>query len=371
MSDAGAIETLLARSPFAPDDRDRDTLFARAMREAFAHHLATNSAFRALCEDAGLSSDAWPDSVADYPYVPAALFKHPRLTRGAAPTALRLRSSGTGGAASEIAVCPVTARRQAKASAKVIAAYLGATRRPFLVLDTPPVPQGDGPLAARSAATRGFLPFASTVEYLAVPGTDPPAVDLPKLQDALERCARGDEPVGVYGPTYALYRAAIAPLLAAGTPVRLPAGSKVAHLGGWKRLGDERVDRATFVRDAALAFGVTSDDIVDFYGFTEQMGLVYGSTGGGPRVTPCYAELIVRDPDTLLPVPDGATGLVQILTPVPHSYPGISVLTDDVGRVVGRGVDAQGRRGTWFEIDGRAPRAEPRGCGDAPVRTER
>ena len=55
---------------------------------------------------------------------------------------------------------------------------------------------------------------------------------------------------------------------------------------------------------------------------------------------------------------------IQMLTPLPHSYPGISVLTEDVGKIVGRGIDKTGRIGTQFEIIGRAKKAETRGCGD-------
>ena len=49
---------------------------------------------------------------------------------------------------------------------------------------------------------------------------------------------------------------------------------------------------------------------------------------------------------------------------MPHSYPGISILTEDVGRILGHGQDTSGRLGTQFEIIGRAKKAETRGCGD-------
>ena len=56
--------------------------------------------------------------------------------------------------------------------------------------------------------------------------------------------------------------------------------------------------------------------------------------------------------------------LPMLLTPLPHSYPGISVLTEDVGKIVGRGYDENKRVGTQFEIIGRAKKSEARGCGD-------
>lgn len=111
-------------------------------------------------------------------------------------------------------------------------------------------------------------------------------------------------------------------------------------------------------------FGVEKNNIIDFYGFTEQMGLLYGSVGESFKTTPTYSEIIVRDFQTLRPAKDGDLGLIQILTPLPNSYPGISVLTEDVGVVLARGEDEFGRIGTHFEIRGRAKDAEIRGCGD-------
>jgi hypothetical protein len=164
------------------------------------------------------------------------------------------------------------------------------------------------------------------------------------------------------------YTEAIQVLMRRGRKFRLPAGSAVAHIGGWKRLADRRVDRNRFLEEVHATIGVPPERVFDFYGFTEQMGLVYGSAGTDPKIVPAFAEVIVRDPDTLLPAADGSPGLIQVLTPLPQSYPGISVLTEDVGRIVGRGCDASGRHGTRFEVLGRAVAAEARGCGDL-VRT--
>jgi len=79
---------------------------------------------------------------------------------------------------------------------------------------------------------------------------------------------------------------------------------------------------------------------------------------------PVVAQIIVRDPQTLEPVADGVEGVLQFLTPIPHSYPGNSVLTDDMGRILGRDRCPCGREGVRFEITGRVAKAEVRGCGD-------
>ncbi len=216
---------------------------------------------------------------------------------------------------------------------------------------------------ARSAASLGFLAFADSAEYLLEETGNGPAFDADRLGRLLaDRLAAGRD-ICVFGMTHLLYAGLIRPILARGLSFSLPQGSFVAHIGGWKRLRDEAVDRDRFLADIGRALGVGEDRIVDFYGFTEQMGLVYGGAGRQPKTVPSYAEVLIRDFDTLRPAADGRPGLVQVLTPLPFSYPGISVLTEDVGRIVRRGGGAGGR-GTQFEILGRAEGAEPRGCGD-------
>ena len=97
--------------------------------------------------------------------------------------------------------------------------------------------------------------------------------------------------------------------------------------------------------------------------------MIYPDDSQGVKRTPAYAEVLVRDPRTLKVVPDGNVGLLEFVCPLPHSYPGIAVLLDDMGRIVSRdpaGARYSGARrdGTGFEIVGRAERAETRGCGD-------
>ena len=63
-------------------------------------------------------------------------------------------------------------------------------------------------------------------------------------------------------------------------------------------------------------------------------------------------------------MPDGEVGLVQVVSCLPTSYPGHSLLTEDLGVI--RGVDDPrlGMKGRFFEILGRVPQAELRGCSD-------
>ena len=364
---SGAIDRLLGAPPFGLSDEDKRPLFAAAMAEAFRHHFENNELFRTHCRKLGLAPELEAPDPGLYPYLPAAVFKSGLLVSVPADRlTAEVHSSATSGAPSRIAVDRTTAKRQSLVSSRVMAEYLGHHRRPFLIADADPGASTGREIPARAAAARGFLVFADAVDYAFGEDGGRLVTDPGRLCGILERLERSGCDVCVFGFTHLLYTKLIKPLQEMGKMFSLPPGSRVALIGGWKRLRDERVTREVFGEAVRRTLAVPDDSVIDFYGFTEQMGLVYGGAGRGPKTVSAYAEIIIRDFDTLRPAPDGREGLVQVLTPVPHSYPGISVLTDDVGRILGRGRDESGRWGTRFEILGRAESAEARGCGNIP-----
>jgi hypothetical protein len=56
--------------------------------------------------------------------------------------------------------------------------------------------------------------------------------------------------------------------------------------------------------------------------------------------------------------------LIQVVSALPASYPGHSLLTEDLGVVEGCDNPTTGMHGQYFRILGRLPRAELRGCSD-------
>jgi hypothetical protein len=79
---------------------------------------------------------------------------------------------------------------------------------------------------------------------------------------------------------------------------------------------------------------------------------------------PNFADVIVRDPITWDEMPLGEAGVVQVLSTLPSSYPGHSILTEDIGIVQGIDDDPGGWLGKRFSLVGRVPRTQLRGCSD-------
>jgi len=123
-----------------------------------------------------------------------------------------------------------------------------------------------------------------------------------------------------------------------------------------------QVDNAPFKAGRAAATGRTR--VVNFYGLVGQVGSLFLEGDAGLLYPPAFADVIIRDPLTLAPAPTGTPGVIQCLSALPTSYPGHSILTEDLGvieRVDGGPGD---RHGNALRVLGRLPRAELRGCSD-------
>jgi hypothetical protein len=133
------------------------------------------------------------------------------------------------------------------------------------------------------------------------------------------------------------------------------------HGGGWKKLSSLAVDNTTFRRSLNERFELNR--IHNFYGMVEQIGTIFlESPLGDGLYAPDFADIVIRDPETLVPLPIGEPGLIQVFSTLPRSYPGHSLLTEDIGVILG--VDDGHWPGKRFSVLGRLPRAEVRGCSD-------
>jgi hypothetical protein len=358
------IASLFEAQPYGLPRGERESRLLCELTAEHGRHYESCALYRRICDTWNWQPDRDYRDLADLPFLYAQAFKEAGTELVSVPAGKgqqRLNSSATSGRPSTIVLDRDTARRQARAVSQVLASFIGPQRRPMLVCDPQPTSTTPGEVSARAAAMLGFMTFASSRDYALEAGmkADPAAIDT-----FASTAMRGGAPVTLIGFTFVLYVSLLGPLAAAGKRWVLPPGSTILHIGGWKRLEDQKVDRAVLAAAAEAVFGIPPDGIIDTYGFTEQMGTVHAECTAGHKHAPAFSDLVVRDPVTLKPLPDGSLGLGQFLSLVPASYPGFSVLTDDLVRVTGRDRCRCGRRGTTFVVEGRHKAAEVRGCGD-------
>jgi len=345
------MSALLGEPPFAP--RDDDTLLSE-LTALTRFHLAGCSAFRAMWPE-------WqePQTLADIPYTHVSVFKY-RVLRtdgvGIKHQRTLLSSSTSGHAASRIALDAKSSELQSRSSSAILKDVLGGTLRPFVIVDDARHLRRPD-VSARIAAAMSLRPLASSMFFL----LDESGGQKTMSWDRIAQASAGQTELLVYGLTSVLYtewaRAEIPPETRA---VLKRLSVRFVHSGGWKKLETLRVDRATF--DAALLDTVgPRSSVVDFYGLVEQVGVLFPLCDAGHRHVPRWCAVIVRDSHTREVVAENTTGQLQLANPFAMGAPYHSVLTEDLGRIV-PGRCACGREGTRFDLVGRIPSAELRGC---------
>jgi len=361
-------DELLNLPPFGVAAASKAAALVPAVREELVHHFEHCPPFQRWCRHEGFDPRGDLEDLSAVPPLPAGVFK--RLALCSVPQAQLVRTVTSSATSSQVPsrvpLDAVTRARQMRALGAILAHRLGGRRRPFLVLEAPPeaAAASDREISARVAGMRGYLLAATETQHVLRPDGGRAALDREKLVETVRQWTSGGQPFCLLGYTSVLYQQVLRPLAQQGFHIDLPDSTVLLHFGGWKRLAEQAVDKAALGALAADVFGLAPSAVCDIYGFTEQLGVVYPDGPDGLKRVPTYAEVIVRDPQTLEPLADGRTGLLEFISPLPHSYPGVAVLLDDLGRIVPGSAGPDGAEARALEIVGRVPHAEIRGCGD-------
>lgn len=360
-------DELLSYKPFELLQNDKDKVLKKALKESLEHHFLNSNEYQKYCRKKNFFPPYDNFDYSDIPYFPVEIFKDLHLISVPDNTLIRTLNSSatTSQVPSSISIDDITRKRQVKTLAWLLSDFMGKERTPFFIFDVDPRNSAsDKKMTARIAAIRGFLVAASQSEYfMNKSDQDELVIDLPKLIKYLTECEKQQKKIILFGFTYVLFSHVAKQLQKLKLSFNL-SNSLIFHIGGWKKLQNEAVTKSIFNATLSSIFGVSVNNIYDSYGFTEQLGIIYIDCDDGLKRCPLVSEIIIRDPNTMKQLPDGETGLVEFISPLPFSYPGCALLLDDIGRVVSRNSDSKGRIGTAFEILGRAERSEIRGCGD-------
>jgi hypothetical protein len=371
-----SIATLLDRSPYTmPPEHRYGALLALFKRE-LEYASERSPKFSNYVRHWPVSLAA-AEKIADLPYLPVSVFKaNPPLSLVPAGEIKRtLTSSSTSGQVpSRVVLDTATSRRMTRGVIAIIRDFVGAARRPYLVIDTQENLGRESELGARGAAIQALGSFATEiVSCLRLDRRNHDsqgelALDLEKLLECAAKWK--DAEVLAYGFTYVIWTQLVQPLKRQGITLRLP-NVHVLHSGGWKRLEQQAVTKDVFVRDVAAVFGCSADRVIDYFGMVENVGVVYPDCGRGYKHVPAFADVIIRDPLTLAPVEPGRQGLIQVCSVLPTSFPGFLLLTDDMGEIICHDGCGCGRRGTYFRFLRRVPKVEVRGCGNLETTRQR
>lgn len=295
-------------------------------------------------------------SLVEVPFIPISLFKTHRLSSIPEENVFKtITSSGTTGQqVSQIVLDGETARRQTVALSRIMTSVLGPERLPMILIESEAVLKNRLRFNARAAGVLGMMNFGRKHFYAL-------DEDMNLNEAGLEKflAEHGGKPFLIFGFTFMVWQYLFQRITGRGINL---ANGILVHSGGWKKLEEMAVGNPEFRRRFAEETGLQR--IYNFYGMAEQVGSVFLEGDDGYLYPPNFADVIIRDPLTFREQPVGVPGVIQVLSLLPESYPGHSILTEDLGVI--RGVDDStcGRAGKYFSVIGRVPRAELRGCSD-------
>lgn len=344
--------------PYAEDPAYKASRFLLEMNDLTAFHAEHCCPYRRILDAAFRGRTAF-DSLADLPAIPVRLFKELEL-RSQPPELIvkTLTSSGTSGQRpSRIFLDKATAAAQSHALVRIVRSLLGHKRLPMIIVDHAGVLKETTTFSARAAGILGFSQFGADHTYALLADTLQP--DWSAIDAFLAR--HNGERILLFGFTFIVWQHLLLPAENQGR--KLDFGDSILiHGGGWKKLEECKVSPAVFKERLRNGLGIRS--VHNYYGMVEQTGSIFMECEEGWFHASSYSDVLVRHPRSLRVQPEGAHGLFECFSTVPRSYPGHILLTEDLGIFRGSDGCRCGRRGAFFSILGRLPRAELRGCSD-------
>tara|TARA_Y100001970_G_scaffold52859_1_gene66898 strand:- start:20423 stop:21514 length:1092 start_codon:yes stop_codon:yes gene_type:complete len=341
--------------PYSLAKNTKDKLLLKWITTLTKFHYKKCSEYRKILDSmwGGLSNYSALDN---FPYLPVSIFKNLNLT-STEPEDIKitLTSSGTTGQnVSKIFLDKSSSSLQQKALANSLSKFLGARRLPMLIIDTKSVFNDPKLMSARGAGVLGLMRYGTDHHFALDENGEP---NFKQVKEFLKKYS--GKPFFIFGFTFMVWKEFYTKFTGYGFDL---SNGTLIHSGGWKKMIDEAVSPDVFRSSITKEFNL--DSIFNFYGMVEQIGSLFFEGPDNLLYPPNFADVIIRDPKTFKPLPNGKEGLIQVLSMLPTSYPGNSLLTEDLGIIENIDPNEGGWMGKGLRIIGRVPKAELRGCSD-------
>ena len=354
------FDEILAIPPYSLDKEEKEKLLTERVVELTKLHQKKCQEYKNMLSAIHFDTNQIK-SYTDLPFLPVRLFKEMDLKSVPQEEVVKtMTSSGTTGqAVSKIYLDRNTSSNQQKAMVKIVSSFTGSGRMPMIIIDCPSVVKNRAMFSARGAGILGFSIFGVRKIYAL---DDNMKLDVEGLKEFLEKYQ--GQKILLFGFTFMIWQHFYKELLRlkeAGITFDLSNGILI-HGGGWKKLTSEAVSHDEFHKRMEEACGL--HDIHDYYGMVEQTGCIYMECECGHLHCSNFSDVIIRRPLDFSEAETGEEGIIQVVSTIPESYPGHSLLTEDEGTVLGIDDCPCGRKGKYFKIRGRLKNAEIRGCSD-------
>lgn len=354
------FEDILQISPYALTRDDKEKMLTARLLELTEYHKKNCSKYQNILNIISYEKEK-VGSYKDLPFLPVRLFKERELRSVSKEDIVKVMTSSgtTGQSVSKIYLDRVTSENQQKTMVKVVKDFIGSSRMPMIIVDCPSVVKDRNMFSARGAGILGFSIFGAKKIYAL---DDNMQLNINQLNEFLEKYK--NQKILLFGFTFVIWQHFYKELVRLkGEGIRVDLSKAVLiHGGGWKRLINEAVNPEEFNTRLKDICGLNS--IHDYYGMVEQTGCIYMQCECGHLHASIFSDVLIRNPKDFSVCAPGEKGIIQVVSTIPESYPGHSLLTEDEGIILGEDDCPCGRKGKYFKILGRLQNAEIRGCSD-------
>jgi len=351
------ISKILNTPPYSLHKIEKEKLLSSYLSKLSLHHYNKCVPFNKMMNSIEYNINK-EHIVSDIPFLPVRLFKMFELSSVPKKEVVKtLTSSGTSGqAVSKIFLDRDTAANQTKTLTKIVSSFIGTRRVPMIIIDTESVVKNRSLFSARGAGILGFSMFGSKRMYAL---NEQMELNIDQLRAFIDQYK--GERIFMFGFTFIIFQHFYKELEKDKIKLNL-SNAVLIHGGGWKKLTTESVSSDEFRKKLNEVCGINT--VHDYYGMVEQTGTIYMECENGHLHAPVFSDIIIRRPFDFSVADIGEKGIIQVLSILPHSYPGHSLLTEDEGILLGEDDCSCGRLGKYFKVIGRLKNAEIRGCSD-------
>jgi len=360
MSNIANIRSIFDRDVFKYDLEEKDKCLLDFIRSTSNHHYKNNILIKSIFDSYDLNPSEI--EISNLPYLTSSIFKSDLLLSINEKNIFReINSSSTSsGSPSRIGLDKFNNENWSISLKKILLSRLGNKKFSILFLDTDNFLSKDSVINARNSMSKSFLFLANNFETcLKQRSTDILEIDMHKVKNFFHNNKNSE--ILIFGFTYILYKYFLSKF---HDNQFKDLKITIVHAGGWKKLNSEKVSNDQLIDRCNKIFNLNQEDVIDLYGFSEQGGILYPDCSHGRKHLPFWSDLLVRDPKTLEISKNEKPGLLQFITPIQTSYPGFSILTEDIGYVFNDKCKC-GLTSKSFKVIGRSQNeTEQRGCGD-------
>lgn len=351
------IEDFHKLQPYSLEKNEKEQLLLEQLNQLTEMHRLRCVEYANYLDAIGYSQNQ-AKTLDEIPFVPIRIFKELEMKSIPDEDVFKtMMSSGTSGQKqSKIYLSKENAILQQKVLLRLLGDFVGSKRLPMLVIDTRAIISDRRLFTTRGATIMG-LDFMAKKMVFALNDDMTLAVDA--LVDFINTF--GDDKFLIFGFTFMIWQHLFDEIEKRDLKIDLSNGYLLTA-GGWKKLKNEAVSNEDFKKRGEQVCGIKH--YVDHYGMAEQTGCIYAECEYGHLHASIYSDIIVRRYKDFSPSEHGESGFIQVLSSLPHSYPGHSILTEDEGIILGEDDCPCGRKGKYIQVLGRMKNAEIRGCSD-------